>query len=79
MSRFDYVKYDNKAQEDQAYIKTRFEELEEAVMGNLKPGRASALVLTKLEEAYMWVGKAIRDEQIARNGAAELQESRGNT
>lgn len=27
-----------------------------------------------LEQAYMWCGKAIRDEQIARNGSAELQD-----
>jgi hypothetical protein len=36
------------------------------------------VVLTKLEEAYMWIGKAIRDEQIERNSKAELQESRGH-
>ncbi len=35
-------------------------------------------IMTKLEEAYMCVGKAIRDDQIARNGSAPLQEARGN-
>ncbi|MGZ3742738.1 MAG: Acb2/Tad1 domain-containing protein [Pseudobdellovibrionaceae bacterium] len=79
MSRFDYVKYDQKATEDQVNFKSSFEELEGLVNSSLKPGRASALVLTKLEEAYMWVGKAIRDEQIVRNGSAELQESRVNS
>ena len=78
MGRFDYVKYDEKATEDQAQFKTLFEEVETACARNLKPGRASALVFTKLEEAYMWVGKAIRDEQIARNGSAPLQEERKN-
>lgn len=29
-----------------------------------------------LEIAYMKIGKAIRDQQILRNGAAELQEER---
>ena len=76
--RFDYVKYDAKATEDQAQFKTMFEEVELACRRNLKPGRASALVFTKLEEAYMWIGKAIRDEQIVRNGTSELQERRGN-
>jgi hypothetical protein len=76
--RFDYVKYDSRATEDQARFKAQFEELEHAVTANLKPGRASSLVLTKLEEAYMWVGKAIRDEQIVRTGEAQLQESRGD-
>lgn len=43
---------------------------------SLPPGRAKALAVTKLEECYMWIGKAIRDEQIARNGSAELMEER---
>jgi hypothetical protein len=34
-------------------------------------------VFTKLEEAYMWIGKAVRDDQIERNGSAELLEERG--
>jgi len=38
--------------------------------------RAKALAITKLEEVYMWIGKAIRDDQIKRNGSAELQEER---
>lgn len=79
MSRFDYVKYDLRAVEDQAVFKKQFEELEHSVTAHLKPGRASALVLTKLEEAYMWVGKAIRDEQVARNPATVLQEERTDT
>ena len=77
MSRFDYVKYDEKAAFDQAQLKTEFEALTELV-GSLMDGRAKSLVFTKLEEAYMWCGKAIRDEQIARNGIAELQEERNN-
>ncbi len=48
----------------------------EHIVSGLNPGRAASLVRTKLEEAYMWVGKAIRDEQIARNGSAPLQEGR---
>jgi len=28
-------------------------------------GRYKALALTALEEAYCWIGKAIRDDQIA--------------
>ncbi len=33
--------------------------------------------LDRLEQAYMWCGKALRDEQIKRNGEAVLQECRG--
>lgn len=79
LGRFDYVAYDEKAAEDQKQFKAMFEEMEKACARNLKPGRASALVFTKLEEAYMWIGKAIRDEQVVRNGSAPLQEGRTNS
>jgi hypothetical protein len=75
-NRFDYVKYDSEAQELQDIFKGKFRDLEISV-NLLKPGRATSLVFTKLEEAYMWVGKAIRDEQIVRNANTELNESRG--
>ncbi len=64
MSRFDFVKYDAQSQVNQDVLKQQFEKLEEQVCMRLHSPRAKALVLTKLEEAYMWVGKAIRDDQI---------------
>ena len=76
MKRFDYVKYDEKANADQANLKDMFMKLEEVVTSQLNQPRAKALVLTKLEEAYMWVGKAIRDDQINRTNGADLQEER---
>ncbi len=66
MSRLDYVKYDEKAQVIQAAFKADFETVLERVE-LLKDCRAKSLVLTKLEEAYMWVGKAIRDDQLQRS------------
>ncbi len=78
MSRFDYVKYDAGATQLQADIKGVFVDLSAALELQLQSPRAKALVFTKLEEAYMWVGKAIRDDQISRNGSAELQEGRNN-
>ena len=77
MSRFDYVKYDETAMRQQDLFKGMVQGLE-ATIDLLKSPRAKALALTKLEEVYMWVGKAIRDEQIERNGSAELQEERTN-
>jgi hypothetical protein len=74
--RFDYVAYDSEAILLQALFKQSFEEVLADIEINLMSPRAKALVITKLEEAYMWVGKAIRDDQIARNGAAPLQEGR---
>lgn len=77
MSRFDYVKYDAQAELSQTELKAGIANVEALVERHL-PGqsRAKALILTKLEEAYMWMGKAIRDDQIARNGSAPLQEER---
>ncbi len=83
-SKFDYVAYDDDAQNDQTRAKELMIALEAHVntIGYAYPaqcGRAKALAITKLEEAYMWIGKAIRDEQIARNGSAPLQEERTNS
>ena len=79
MSRFDYVKYDDKAVEMQNGVKYQVTELERFIESFCKSPRAKALALTKLEECYMWIGKAIRDDQIQRNGSAELQEERTNS
>lgn len=75
MGRFDYVKYDKEAIEDQDAFKNAVSQLEKMI-DLLKSPRAKALAITKLEEVYMWIGKAIRDDQIVRNGSAELQEER---
>lgn len=71
MFRFDYVKYDEESVQNQNEFKAQFENLDTTVSCLLRDGRAKSLVLTKLEEAYMWIGKAIRDQQITRNGGAE--------
>lgn len=79
MPRFDYVKYDDTAMDSQAILKNKFVELENLIDAKTVSPRAKALAMTKLEECYMWVGKAIRDDQIQRNGSAELQEQRTNS
>jgi hypothetical protein len=75
--RFDYVKYDAEAVKDQETAKTLCQDLETFIELSLPKGRAQSLALTKLEEVYMWIGKAIRDEQVTKRGA-ELQEERSN-
>jgi len=72
--RFDYVKYDEKSVEKQDGIKSLFKRLENAVDSNLKNGRAKYIVMTHLEEANMWTGKAIRDEQIERDNTPDCAE-----
>lgn len=76
MGRFDYVKFDQESQNIQAMFKERFEVMEAVVDMMIADPRSKALTLTSLEEAYMWIGKGIRNDQIARGGAAELQEER---
>lgn len=75
--RFSYVRYDAESVEKQEALKKMYEGIEEFVNKNLKPGRAQSLVLTKLEESYMWTGKAIRDEQIARDPQTAHSPERG--
>lgn len=75
-NRFDYVKYDDQANGLQAEFKNTFMKLEDTVNSGIKSPRAKALVHTKLEEAYMWIGKGIRDDQVERNKDTELNEVR---
>lgn len=66
--RFSYVKYTPESVAKQEAFKSMFEAIESYGMKNLIDGRARSLFLTALEEAYMWTGKAIRDEQMAPTG-----------
>lgn len=75
--RFSYVKYDEQSMQAQETFKKLFEAVEHFAE-TLDNGRAKALVLTHLEEAYMWTGKAIRDQQIARGVQAEHVPGRSN-
>ena len=82
MSRFDYVKSDSFADARRDEFKQLFVSIENgitAIGGSLPDpargifvGREKALALTKLEEAYMWIGKALKEDQIARSGQDTL-------
>lgn len=83
MGRFAYIAYDEIAQKDQQELKGMMESLEHRVdsIEPLSPdaGRSKALIYTKLEEAYMWMGKLIRDNQVYRNDGADGEKvERGN-
>ncbi len=68
--RFDYVQstgYD--MQKRQLELLSCFEELENHI-AELGHSRPASLAMTKLEECYMWVGKALRDKQEADAGEA---------
>jgi hypothetical protein len=66
MSRFDYVQYDPESILAQAEFKNLFTSIEVFANKTLKDSRPKSLLMTALEEAYMWTGKAIRDQQISR-------------
>lgn len=72
--RFDYVKYDADSQGKQQTFKQMFEQIEKFALDALHDSRPRALLMTALEEAYMWTGKAIRDDQIARANSPDAPE-----
>lgn len=76
--RFSYVKYDAQSIEKQEVLKKMFEGIEEYATKELMEGRAKSLLMTALEEAYMWTGKAIRDEQMVRDVLAKHAPERSN-
>lgn len=64
-SRFDHVTYDFLSRLLQAKFKERFNCIS-AEVEKLPDGRSRQHAIDRLEEAYMWVGKAIRDGQLNR-------------
>lgn len=64
--RFVYVKYDDKAELKSTEIRAAVSHLEDMINHHLPDSREKSLVLTKIEEAFMWSGKAIRNDQISR-------------
>lgn len=78
MSRFDYVKYDEEAILAQKVAKYNVTQVETVIEQSLVSPRAKQKALDKLEECYMWIGKAIRDDQIVRGGSAEDVPERTN-
>jgi len=74
MSRFDYIKYDETSITTQELLKTLCTQLEDVMELALVSSRTKALAITALEECYVWIGKSIRDEQIARNVQEERKD-----
>lgn len=74
---FSYVKYDEDSIQQQEKAKKMCEEMEQFI-DSLGKGRPQSLALTALEETYMWIGKAIRDNQIARGSQVEHVAERTN-
>ena len=70
MSRFGYIAYDDLATSKSGAVRAAMQEVETLLLQHLPESRPRSLALTKLEEAFMWIGKAIRDDQLERESAA---------
>lgn len=62
MSEFDYVEYTEESQALSDERKKATIALRDMI-ALLAPSREKALALTKLEECFMWIGKAIKTQQ----------------
>lgn len=66
MSRFDYVQFDEKSKRLQEALKTMFDDIDKFVEHEFQESREKSLLMTGLEQAYMWTGKMIRNDQLKR-------------
>jgi hypothetical protein len=64
MSRFDRIEFTADARIKYERFKTIFENIEDRIEKHIPNGRSKTLALTHIEEAFGWIEKAIRDEQI---------------
>lgn len=70
-TRFDYVAWDDKAQNYCDALKSLCLTIE-ASINPMIDSREKSMAITKLEETFMWIGKAIRSDLIKRTAAANL-------
>lgn len=75
-NELDYVKYDTQSQHHQLLIKDKADALIKAIKTLIDDPVSKEYALKSLQECYMWTGKGLRNDQISRNGSAELQEER---
>ena len=68
MSRFKPIKFDDESKRKQDILLEEFQELERTVTKLMDESNAVDLSLRKLEESFMWLLKAVKHEQILRQG-----------
>ncbi len=71
MSAFDYERLDDESMQIVSDMRNLCQDLAELIEASTKMGRERALALTKLEEAFMWMGKAVRNDYLARQPKPE--------
>lgn len=65
-TKLDYVKWDFQSEALQQSLKKFYQQIETMIDEELQESREKSLTLTKLEESWMWLGKAIKVDQEQR-------------
>ena len=73
--RFDYIKYDDLSIKNQDLFKMQCMNLEADIQRLIKSPVEKHLALVKLEEFYMWIGKAIKKDQTLRTEIYDVEKS----
>lgn len=63
---FDYIEWNALSQKNFDDIRDATEVLEELILHRLTSSREKSLAMTNLEQTFMWVGKAVRNDQLAK-------------
>jgi len=66
MSRFEPVEFDATAIGKSKYLRMHFEAIEKYAMDRLVISRERFVAFTILEDAHMWMNKAIAEDQLSR-------------
>jgi hypothetical protein len=67
MGIFDYIKYDQKSQDVSEIARQQCVILEKLIKDNIQDPAQKQKAINHLEICFMYIGKGIRDDQIARN------------
>jgi hypothetical protein len=75
--RFDYVNFSESSMTASNEMRDLMTRLERAISDRLpQDARSTSLALTKLEEAWMWIGKSIRDQQESSTSSSSSSTTR---
>lgn len=69
-TRFDYVGWDEKAQNLSDSLKSQCLCIE-AMINPMADSREKSMAITKLEETFMWIGKAVRSDLLKRKASTD--------
>jgi len=65
-TKLDYIPWDEISEKNQQELKVHFKTIENIMETKLHYSREKSLAATKLEECWMWIGKAIKVDQEER-------------